>query len=178
MLCQLCVMLFYLLDWIAPTNCETKAYCKWCNVELQAKKSNLKVHSYSDRHKRASPVTNNHNSINQFRMEKSFKQQFNNFLKENVRQTEVRLALQQALHGNLLAGEHQIDVMKTLGTAHESATLKRRKATMIVCNTLAPICRRLIITDFMVKHCSFYLDESTDTAGQSFLGKKITFKLC
>ena len=60
----------------------------------------------------------------------------------NTRQTEVRLALQQALHGNLKAGEHQIDVMKKLGVAHQSAMLKRRKATMIIRNTLKSICKK------------------------------------
>ena len=99
---QKCIKFFDFLDWIAPTQCGTKAYCKWCKIELVPKRSILKSHYHSKRHERASPITNNNNMLSShFRKGKSFEIQLNNFLQKKKRQTEVRLALQQALHGNI-----------------------------------------------------------------------------
>ena len=114
-------MLFNLIDWIDSTKRGTKAYCKWCKLELNPKISTLKRHSYSERHKCASPVPNNHNS--QFRMETTFKNQHNNFLKVNKCQTEVRLALQQALHGNMNKGNHLIDENTWIRTFNGNAKM-------------------------------------------------------
>ena len=129
----------------------------------------MKAHSYTKRHERASPVRKNNSQI---RNKKTFDIQLDEYLKKNKRQTEVRLTLQQALHGNMNTSNHLIDVLKTLGVAHSSATLKRYKATMIVRNTLGPICRKLLMSDLLMKSCSFYIDESTDITGASFLGKR------
>ena len=46
-------MLFIFIDWIAPSQNGTKAYCKWCKKELVAKKNILMLHSKSFRHERA-----------------------------------------------------------------------------------------------------------------------------
>ena len=172
---QKCIKFFDFLDWIAPTQCGTKAYCKWCKVELYPKCSILKGHYRSKRHERASQSTNNNMLSSHSGRGKSFEIQLNSFLQKNKRQTEVRLALQQAIHGNMNGSNHLIDVMKKLGLAHESATLKRNKATKIVCNTLGPICRKFLISDLLIKHCSFYIDECTDTTGTHFLGKTIAY---
>ena len=167
--------LFYFIDWIAPTQGGTKAYCKWCKIELVPKHSILKAHSHTKRHERASPVKKNNSQV---RNKKSFEIQLDEHLKRNKRETEVRLTLQQALHGNMNTSNHLIDVLKTLGVAHSSATLKRYKATMIVRNILGPICRKLLMSDLLMKSCSFYIDESTDITGTSFLGKKIPCIFC
>jgi len=40
-------------DWLTSSQNGTKAYCKWCKIEIMAKKSNLMKHSKSYRHDRA-----------------------------------------------------------------------------------------------------------------------------
>ena len=167
--------MFYFIDWIAPTQNGKKAFCKWCKLELIPKHSVLKAHSHTKRHERASPVTENNSQITN---KKLFEVQLDEYLKKNKRQTEVRLTLQQALHGNMNISNHSIDVLKTLGAAHSSAKLKRNKATMIVINTLGPICRKLLMSDLLMKSSSFYIDESSDITGTSFVGKKISCIFC
>ena len=127
-----------------------------------AKKSNLMKHSKSFRHER---------SKNKQKLPQSNTIQRNasNF-KVSKEEAEVRLALQQAMHGNISSGEHLVDVMKKIGSLHDNATLKRTKCTKIITNSLAPFFRKLIMTDMIGKYCSLFIDESTDKSGCSFLG--------
>ena len=75
----------------------------------------------------------------QIKDKKIFEIQLDKYFKKNKRQKEARLALQQALHGNMNGSNHLMYVMKILGVAHSSVTLKRNKATMVVINMLGPI---------------------------------------
>merc|ERR1719376_1999143 len=158
---------FELKDWIAPSQNGTKAYCKWCKFEMMAKKSVLMKHSKSFKHEHAK---NKQNLPNQSNTIHSVATNFNQNFKIGKHEAEVRLALQQAVHGNISSGTHLVDVMKKIGSIHEKATLKRTKCTKIATNTLAPLFRKLIITDMVGDKCNFYIDESTDKSGCSFLG--------
>ena len=59
------------------------------------------------------------------------------------RQTEVRIALYQALHNNMNASNHMLDILKATGNTSTNCTLRRTKCTCITVNVIAPICRNL-----------------------------------
>lgn len=132
-------------------------HCKKCKLKLQPKMHNLIVHAKSNKHLLHELREKNDDGI---RNEK-----------EQKRQTEARLALYQALHNNMNASNHLLDVLKSINNTSAGCSLRRTKCTSLTVNVLAPIFRKFIISDMFLKQCSFYLDESTDISGCSFLGK-------
>jgi len=67
-------LVFELKDWVAPCQNGTKAYCKWCKIEIMAKKSALMKHSKSFRHEREK---NKKNLLNQSNRIQSVATNFN-----------------------------------------------------------------------------------------------------
>ena len=43
----------FFIDWVAPSQNGTKAYCKWCKIEVRPKKHTLMKHCQTYRHERA-----------------------------------------------------------------------------------------------------------------------------
>ena len=147
------------LDWIQPWADGNMVHCKKCKVELLPKKHTLKRHAKTNRHlaREMSAQTPQNASFTDEKMKQ--------------RQTEARIALYQALHNNMHASNHMLDILKATGNASTDFTLRRTKCACITMNVLAPIFRKFVITDMFSQQCSFYLDESTDVSGCSFLGK-------
>ena len=88
-------------------------------------------------------------------------------------QTAIIKCRNTALHGKLNSSHHLLQIMKKDGRVSEKTKIKRTKCTKIITNTLAPLFRKFIISDMLVKLCSFFIVESTDISGCRFFGKRV-----
>ena len=162
-------------DWIKPIYGGAKAYCKWCKAELAPRTNILQKHAKSRTHNLSYLATrpiSQSNGISQSESQQNVGGRCNEMQSDANRLVETRVALYQALHGKLNSSDHLLQIMKTVGHVSEKTKVKRTKCAKIIINTLAPLFRKFLISDMLVKSCSFFLDESTDISGCSFLGKE------
>ena len=143
-----------LKTWIAPAPADdSKARCKYCNVEIRAHLNDLKEHSATKKHKsRCVP------SVKSFAVPVG-SGAGQGTIKDDQKRCELRIATYVACHTSINAVGDLSDILQEEMGAFK---MHRTKCTAVITSVLAPHFREELKEDIGESPYSLYLDETTD----------------
>ncbi|CAG4960429.1 unnamed protein product [Parnassius apollo] len=153
-------------QWIKPiADSPTKAFCKYCHVEIAAKIYDLRKHRESKKHKAKCELITKNKQI-----------QFTSTPDDgskNSQKAEGQLALFIAEHTSISNTDHLTDLCKEV--FHDSKCAKdikmhRTKCTQVINQVLAPHFKDTLLIDIGTQKYSIILDESTDVSVSKYMG--------
>ncbi|CAG4969372.1 unnamed protein product [Parnassius apollo] len=153
-------------QWIKPiADSPTKAFCKYCHVEIAAKIYDLRKHRESKKHKAKCELITKNKQI-------QFTSTPDDGLK-NSQKAEGQLALFIAEHTSISNTDHLTDLCKEV--FHDSKCAKdikmhRTKCTQVINQVLAPHFKDTLLKDIGTQKYSIILDESTDVSVSKYMG--------
>lgn len=160
-------------DWIVVVDAEDKRErqlkCKYCLCQLGSKKSTLKAHANTRKHRQAAaPFTGVSKLVQPFlKTGKS----------NEIKQAEVRIALFVAKHSNMNTVEHLIEMLKASFSSPllKELKMKRTKCGQIIKRAIYPHFINELLADIGNSVFSLIIDESTDIATIKYLGIVIKY---
>lgn len=150
-----------LKTWIAPVPADdSRARCRYCNVELRAHLNDLKEHGATKKHKsRCQP------SIKAFAVPAG-SGAGQATIKDDQKHRELRVAAYVACHTSINAVDDLSDILQEEMGAFK---MHRTKCTAVITSVLAPHFRDELKEDIGESPYSLYLDESTDISVNKLL---------
>ena len=159
--------------WLKPVaGDDLHARCNVCNVTLTAKKKDLKDHSKTDKHRRATVTSKCSQKITEKFGSKSENDS------EATKKAEIRTALYIAEHGSNAAVDHLGELISTLdrnSTVLKNLKLHRTKCSGLINHVIGPILHEELLNDVGDSYFSLILDESTDVSTTQCLGVMIRY---
>lgn len=150
--------------WLTPVKDDpTKAFCKYCAINLRAHKGDLSKHSKSDKH-----IKNSKAVTSKFAINKVFTPSTEN--KCVISALEIKLAVHIACHSSISTIDHLSVLLKNEIinpnniTLDRSLQLHRTKCTALITKVIAASLFREQVSDINDKQFALILDESTDVS--------------
>ena len=149
-----------LKSWIAPAPADdSKARCRYCNVELRAHLNDLREHGATKKHKaRCQP------SVKSFAVPTGYGAGAT--IKDDQKRRGLRVATYVACHTSINAVDDLSDILQDEMGAFK---MHRTKCTAVITSVLAPHFREELREDIGESPYSLYLDESTDVSVNKLL---------
>ena len=149
-----------LKSWIAPAPADdSKARCRYCNVELRAHLNDLREHGATKKHKaRCQP------SVKSFAVPTG--PGAGATIKDDQKRRELRVATYVACHTSINAVDDLSDILQDEMGAFK---MHKTKCTAVITSVLAPHFREELREDIGESPYSLYLDESTDVSVNKLL---------
>lgn len=137
------------------------AYCKLCLCNLNPRISVLQKHEQTEKHKKRQSVIKTTRPVTAFPSGPS----------EDVKKTELELAVAISCHCSIKSVDHLGEIMKKhgKGSALGNIALHRTKCSRLITEAISPAFKHMLMKDIKDEKFALLVDESTDVSTEKHL---------